>query len=116
MAEKEQGVSMIALTRFDLNDGRRMTKDTEFLAASETEAAALESRRLAVRGGSASETGLVAPAETTAQTDDATSGPSLKELEKSWTLAQDPETYLERFPDGPNAEAAQKIVAARRGR
>lgn len=108
MAEQDTTVSMIALKTFDHDDGRRLPPEAEFLARDEAQATAYEAKQLAKRGGSA-KPGLVAPAATAPTAPE----PSLKELEKSWTLAQDPETYLERFPDGPNAEAAQRIVDAR---
>lgn len=42
--------------------------------------------------------------------------PSLEGLEAEWEgrgLKSDPENYLARSPDGPNAELAEQIVAAR---
>jgi hypothetical protein len=107
MADEKQ-VSMIALKTFDHDDGRRLPVDAEFLVRDEAQAIAYEAKGLAKRGGAA-KAGTVTPeVETKVATE-----PSLKELEKGWTLAQDPETYLKSHPDGPNAETAQKIVAAR---
>lgn len=35
------------------------------------------------------------------------------DVEEEWTLKTSPEDYLERHPDGPNAELAARILAAR---
>lgn len=77
---------------------------SHFHVTSEEEAHALETRQLAVRL-----IPVIRPGDALEAPDDETGDPL------GWTLQFSPQDYLAKWPNGPNAEQARRILAAAQG-
>lgn len=107
MANKRPEIKMKARKTFMHNDGTLLREDAEYSLHSEREALEHVQKQLGER------LSPDAPKGEDAAEQEAAAQPTVAE-DEPWKLQIDPEAYLEKWPEGPNASQARAEIARRK--